>query len=602
MLRFAPLVAFAALLGLGRDAFAQLGGDRRVGDVYAAGDDSTFVFDKGGARVGEHWWVYDGTIDLAGVKAHRFEGGARVEQVTALGKFEVRESGDLVVDERGHPLRLALRIQAAGSLSTVDATFADGKATLDVVKGGAKQRLVRPVPPDAFVLVNQWVGMIELAAALAPPPEGASRTLKLFAVEAATTIDFELRDQGPFETSGRKIRDSLGELLMVERSGKLFKLAIPAQGLELRHPRAAPRRGAGGGETSGEDEDEGDRAEKVERFVVEVPKLVEHDFLREEVVATNGPARLAGTITKRKGAARRLPAVFFVSGSGPQDRDGFSGPIDLGTHELLDRLTEEGFLVLRVDDRGVGASRGPTAHLSYDDLVADARACVDLLLARDDVDHEHVFVIGHSEGGETAPILACERELAGIVLMAPPGRSLFAILREQNEAALVAAGLPKALVESELEEHRKALEILAREPAARAGGATSEALAGDDDTPPSELRLDFRGEWRNRAWYRGHARHDPIAQVKLVKCPVLIVQGDLDRQVSAERDAVALADALREAGHRDATLRRFPRLDHLFKRVPGETPSFADYLTARPLDPEFLDVVSAWLKERRGPQ
>src|SRR5262249_58570341 len=99
-----------------------------------------------------------------------------------------------------------------------------------------------------------------------------------------------------------------------------------------------------------------------------------------------------------------VPALTFLSGSGGQDREGFSSGIDLGTHEILDRLTREGFLVLRFDDRGVGASTGPTQDIVFDDLVGDGRRAVRYLLARPDVDPKRVAVIGHSEGGLSAPV------------------------------------------------------------------------------------------------------------------------------------------------------------------------------------------------------
>jgi pimeloyl-ACP methyl ester carboxylesterase len=189
-------------------------------------------------------------------------------------------------------------------------------------------------------------------------------------------------------------------------------------------------------------------------------------------------------------------------------------------------------------------------------------------------------VIGHSEGGETAPILACERPLAGIVLMAAPGRSLFDILREQKTQAL--AGMPPKFVESELAEHARALELLCKDG------------AGD----ASQLRADYRGEWANRAWYRSHAKHDPIAQIRQVKCPVLIVQGAKDLQVSAERDVPPLQKALADAKNGDVTVKVLPGLDHLFKKVLGDPPSFQEYFQARPVDGGFLDLLVAWLKER----
>src|SRR5262249_48286028 len=146
------------------------------------------------------------------------------------------------------------------------------------------------------------------------------------------------------------------------------------------------------------------------------------DIEREEVKIADGDVTLAGTITRKKGAQGRLPAVTFLSGSGGQDREGFSSGIDLGTPEILDRPPREGFLVLRFDDRGVGGSTGPIQDLDFDGLTGDGRRAVHYLLARTDVDPKRVAVIGHSEGALSAPVLAASEPLAAIVLMASPGR------------------------------------------------------------------------------------------------------------------------------------------------------------------------------------
>jgi len=564
------LAVVAACTAFGEGTGAEDG--PRVGDVYRPGDEAAFVFELAGQRFGEHWWTYVDECDLLGAKAHRFQGGVRIEQTTPLGKLEVRSTGDLWVDDLGHPLRFSMRTEAGGTRGSVELVFADGKATGESVQGPSRRPLTVAVPAGAYLLANNWIGALELVAALAPPQEGAPRKLDLFAVDAARVIPFELRHQGTFAgkrgeeaVEGEKYRDSLGEVLKIEKSGKLFEIELPAQGVRIRRTD-----------------------EPATKITLDVAPPPRDDFVREEVTIEHGDSgsggrvKLAGTITRKKGVEGRLPAVFFVSGSGSQDREGLAGGIDLGTHEILDRLTEEGFVVLRADDRGVGGSVGPGVDVSYDDLVADARACVDFLLARADVEAEHLFVLGHSEGGETAPILACERPLAGIVLMAAPGRSMFAIMRDQKRMALEDAGMPAKVVDSELEVHAKALELLTKP-----GNLDSE-----------ELRVDYRPEIRNRAWYQSHARHDPIAQIKLVKCPVLIAQGAKDLQVSAEKDAPALETALKEAKHPDVTLKVFAALDHLFKKVEGEKPSYQEYFKARPVDREFLDALVAWLKER----
>ena len=123
-----------------------------------------------------------------------------------------------------------------------------------------------------------------------------------------------------------------------------------------------------------------------------------------------------------------------------------------------------------------------------------------------------------------------------------------------------------------------------------------ELVTGDGPVDPDDVRADYRPALKERPWLKSHARHDPLAQIAKVKCPVLILQGAKDVQVSAERDAPPLAAALKTAGNLDATLVVFPTLDHLFKKTLSDPPSTADYLKARPLDAAFLSTVTEWLR------
>jgi pimeloyl-ACP methyl ester carboxylesterase len=256
-------------------------------------------------------------------------------------------------------------------------------------------------------------------------------------------------------------------------------------------------------------------------------------------------------------------------------------------HEILDRLTTDGFLVLRVDDRGAGASSAPPDNMSYLDLVADARACVAFLAQRDDVDPTRIALIGHSEGGETAPLLALEAlPIAAVVLMAAPGRPLLEIMTDQNRAALEAGGLSGAELEAEL---AKVVDLLKR-------------LCGSGPIDPDELPADQRSILANRAWLQTHAQQDPLATIRAVRCPVLVLQGAKDFQVSLERDARALDAALTAAAHPDHELRVFAELDHLFKKSPGLKSILADYAEDRRVDAEFLDVLSTWLRKHLMPQ
>jgi pimeloyl-ACP methyl ester carboxylesterase len=206
---------------------------------------------------------------------------------------------------------------------------------------------------------------------------------------------------------------------------------------------------------------------------------------------------------------------------------------------------------------------------------------VRFLRARTDVDPARIVLIGHSEGGASAPLLAAEEPIAAIVLMAAPGRPIDALLREQLLAGKQAGGASTTELAAYGLEIDGFLGAIAKGEALEAGGL------------PPELAMFLPA----RAWLASHLSHDPLAAIARVRCPILILQGGRDVQVSAERDAPALLAALDAVKHPDHELKVFPTLDHLFK-VAGDPPSELDYLKARPIAPEFLDAVMEWLRPR----
>jgi pimeloyl-ACP methyl ester carboxylesterase len=538
--------------------------ERTIPDIYAPGDEAHWVFAQKDTTIGRCWSRYEGEVDLAGVRAHRFRGQVHLDLELPQGRFEQHLITDLWADPLGHPLRCVLETRMSDVYAYVDVTFGGGTAQALVRQGPTERTVEKEVPADAYLLANNFISHLELLLNLRAPAEGEPLTVQMYAVNALTTIPFTVTYQEAFAAGGGVIYgDSLGEQLHRADDGRLVQVDVPAQGITITRVD-----------------------EPYEPFVIEVPALARREtpeFDRDEVTIEQGDARLAGLITRPKGSEGALPAVFFISGSGMQDRDGYSSGLDVGTHELLDRLTAEGFLVLRVDDRGAGASEAPLDDMPYDDLVADARACVHLLRQREDVDASRVALIGHSEGGLTALILAGEMpELAAIVLMASPGRPVLELMREQ----LLRAKRQEGATPEELEAYAESMDAFI------AQVATDEPI--DTGQLPRELQLFLP----MRAWMRSHAQQDPIEHVAGVRCPVLIVQGDRDIQVSTERDARPLLAALETAGHDDHELIVFPELDHLFKKTIGEESSGLDYLKSRPVDPAFLDAVSAWLKER----
>ncbi len=307
------------------------------------------------------------------------------------------------------------------------------------------------------------------------------------------------------------------------------------------------------------------------------------DFEAEDVQFASDSLTLAGTLTLPRGSGP-WPAAVLISGSGAQDRDENTpgpGGLKLGIFRAIaDTLTRRGLAVLRYDDRGVGGSGGSLASAGLSDLVADVRAAVRYLRGRAEIDATRIALVGHSEGGIIAPIVAAEdSEVAGIVLMAGTATPLDSVLVEQIVGAAREAGGDSAA----LAESREMVERLSR---AVREGEDIEGL----DLPPTLEQLA-----RSR-WLREHVEHDPLVTIRKVGSPVLIVNGGQDVQVAPEH-ARRLAAALAEARHPDFEVKIFPELNHLFAVSRGEgTAEYAD--PKAKVDAEFLGYLADWLAVR----
>jgi uncharacterized protein len=288
------------------------------------------------------------------------------------------------------------------------------------------------------------------------------------------------------------------------------------------------------------------------------------------------------------------PAVLFISGSGPQSKHGFQGPLDLGSWELLDAIANAGFIVLSSDDRGAGGTpvgeegKDPTT-VGYNDLIGDARACLSHLQNHDDVNKKRIFVIGHSEGGLTAPILAGESGCAGIVCVAGPGRNLYDVIYEQvsdgNAAQPAAIKTANLKVQKEFQDAVKE----GREPDYAIVGKLHEAK--------------IKKLWETqmlpaKAWFHEHFILDVPKIHAAVECPVLVTQGDADFQVKAEADGRQLAKNLLAGKCKDVTFKLYADLDHLFKPCGGKPSTMDMYDEDRRVSAAFIKDVVEWLKAR----
>ncbi len=324
-------------------------------------------------------------------------------------------------------------------------------------------------------------------------------------------------------------------------------------------------------------------------------------YKEEEVNFPNqaGTATLAGTLTIPAGAGP-FPAALLISGSGPQNRDEF-----LVGHRtflvLADALTRKGIAVLRYDKRGLGKSTGDYASATTEDFATDAFAALQYLKSRKEVAREKTGVIGHSEGGLIAPILAGKGGVAWVILLAAPAQTGEKTMLAQSKAIAEAAGMPAAQLIQSLEFDRKAY-ALAREE------KNPELLEKKLDAMVAEAGI---GEGANGAavagqihmlatrWFRYFLDYDPLQALKKVQCPVLALDGGKDLQVSAAENLPLIRQTLEEAGNKDVTATEMPGLNHLFQHAESGTP--AEYgAIEETISPDVLQTITDWIAKRSG--
>ena len=320
----------------------------------------------------------------------------------------------------------------------------------------------------------------------------------------------------------------------------------------------------------------------------------------EEVRVANPEAAgvvLAGTLTVPEGDGPH-PAVVLISGSGPQDRDE-----SVWEHKpfavLADHLSRNGIAVLRYDDRGFAASTGEFATATSADFASDAAAALAWLSTQPRIDPDSTGVIGHSEGGLIAPMLAGHRHAPDfMVLLAGPGTTGREIILEQTGLMARAGGQSEADIELAL----AALSELTAELIDVPDGEAARARLDEIVTPGHLAALGVPETQRHvllsqmgRNWYVEFLRHDPSRFLEQVDQPVLALVGSLDLQVPAASSLAGLRSGL--AGNNDATILELEGLNHMFQ--PAQTGALAEYaLIETTFDPAALELISDWINER----
>jgi fermentation-respiration switch protein FrsA (DUF1100 family) len=313
--------------------------------------------------------------------------------------------------------------------------------------------------------------------------------------------------------------------------------------------------------------------------------------------------RLAGTLVVPPGPGP-FPAVVFITGSGPQNRDE-----ELFEHRpfavIADRLARAGVASLRADDRGVGASTGDFRAATSADFAADAEAAVRYLRTRPEVARDRVGLLGHSEGGLIAPMVAARtRDVAFLVLLAGPGLPGDSILLLQGAALARAAGLPDAAVAQQASVQRPLFAaVRAARDSADASTRIRRAVDSIVTAQPEAARAGARAQLATASeqlatpWMRYFLTHDPAPVLRRVQVPVLALNGALDRQVPAAENLGAIRAALAAGRNRDHTETTLAGLNHLFQTAGTGLPN--EYgVIEETVAPAALDAVTAWIVAR----
>ncbi len=473
------------------------------------------------------------------------------------------------------PIDLSVDAVVNDQLQTVRTTFKGTVATNEIWQGGQTSMKTDQVAGDDVILANPWFGSYEAfpprLAALQPGAELQA----YIAPQAQVAVRFNAVTDERIETPAGVIKARRYQLtfanpgkpadveLWADESNRLLRVSVASQMLQVLR-------------------------DDIATVAAREQKLTREGDLQVSIPA-NGFS-LAGTISRPKGAtpggpgAARLPAVILVGGSGPGDRDETVAGVPIFA-QLAGGLADAGFIVLRYDKRGIAQSGGRAEAATLTDFADDLRTVVTFMRKRKDVDPRRIAVLGHSEGGWVAMLAASkDDDITALVLVAMPAVTGNELVLEQQRHQLAALKLPEKEQQAKIELQKKIQHAVL-------------TGTGWEDVPP-ELRRQA-----DTPWFQSFLAFDPSKIVPRVRQPILIVQGDLDRQVpAAQADRLAILAKARKApaGEKVAVV-KVPGINHLL--VPATTGEVDEYaqLKDKTVSAAVVGPIAEWLQKTLTP-
>ncbi len=476
----------------------------------------------------------------------------RLEVELAVKPAGIRYRYAIALGPDGRALRMTTDVWTLASTDTAPAQhaiadFTGDSAHLSVVARGGTQTLVLPASPGAVPYINLSTALLEQAVMRAKAMGGRLDSVPMFALAGGRNfvapVEWIGADSATITLPGVVIR------MAVAPDGSVLGAFAPSQNLRAEREGGAHPMGVA---------------------PVDYGAPPGAPYVAEDVtVRTPEGLTLTGTLTLPRLRSGRVPAIVTITGSGAQDRDERISIVNgyRPFWQVADTLARRGIATLRLDDRGINGSDAGPASATSADFANDIRAGLAYLRSRPEIDGTHLGLVGHSEGGMIAPMIAAtDPSLRGIVLMAGTAQTGRQIMAYQARNAI---------------EHDTALSAAQRDSALAAAARSTDSLA------------------QHNAWVRYFLDYDPLATARKVRVPVLILQGEKDQQVTPEQ-AGALASAFRAGGNHDVTVRLFPNTDHLFVAdsdgFPGRYPS----LPSGNVRPAVLGTLADWLVAHLG--
>ncbi|HXG87229.1 MAG TPA: alpha/beta fold hydrolase [Vicinamibacterales bacterium] len=467
------------------------------------------------------------------------------------------------------PARMVIEGTSRGQEVVLRTTFVNGQASNQIIVAGMTTEKIDAVAADTVVLPNAFLGSYAVLARrlvgqktgtvlrgyIAPQGEIPIRIDGQFAEridtprQAIAATRFALTVTNPPPVGDVPVN------VWADANGALLRMSVPSQMLELAR------------------EDIASAATRTSAFSLPGDETVR--------IPASGFG-LGATVTKPVAATTLLPAVILVGDAGAGDRDGLvAGTPVLG--QIAGDLVHAGFLVVRYDKRGIGQSGGRAETSTLNDYAEDVRAVVTWLeKQRKDVDKKRIALVGYGEGAWIAmSVAARDKRVAALALVAAASSSGGDLVLEQQQRALARLTMGEADKQAKVTLQRQIN-------AAAVKGSGWEGV-------PDDLRRSA-----DTPWFQSFLRYDPARVIKDMRQPVLLVHGELDRQITIDH-ADRLADLARARKRQPSVdVVKVPSVNHLL--VPARTGDVDEYpvLTEKKVSPVATSAIATWLARILG--